>query len=388
MANATPRDARAGFAIYLERDGDIPLKAINARLEKAGYGRIAQRTLTHYRNLVNAGFNRYISINRFDVARSSQAYENMSSLGRYRYRQTQHEVSIIFLKASRLVQATGTVIEVSDVGAVIEFTDRETIQNLRDFKPVPRDTVILHYPTAGDTIKGSVIEGDPKSTPPVIEIEYASLTSVATIEDARPLPSAAIQFRLVPEDDSTITLDILGRRLHCFFDLIEAVRALHNEAGQHSEEHLYASPPLVTHMQLSSPAVLLLQLAPEVVELLSWSLLGGLLSVGLRKQWHQGSVHKSQAELLDVETQLKDVELRRKSLEQRLRADIVANVRRQLPSSTLTNEQLERIVIAYVMPSLRALSQTNLHAIDVDIAENGSNGESTTHLDGPEGEGT
>ena len=78
MANAKTRDARAGFAIYLKSSEGITLDAINARLESSGYGTIAQRTLTHYRNLVKAGFDRYISINRFDVARASRAYENMS----------------------------------------------------------------------------------------------------------------------------------------------------------------------------------------------------------------------------------------------------------------------------------------------------------------------
>ena len=82
MANATTRDARAGFAMYLQSSEGITLDVINARLEASGYGAIAQRTLTHYRKLVSAGFNRYISINRFDVARaSSRAYEQHVVVG-------------------------------------------------------------------------------------------------------------------------------------------------------------------------------------------------------------------------------------------------------------------------------------------------------------------
>ena len=70
MANATPRDTRAGFDIYQSADGAISLDDLNARLARAGYGPVARRTLTHYRHLVEAGYNRYIAINRFDVARA------------------------------------------------------------------------------------------------------------------------------------------------------------------------------------------------------------------------------------------------------------------------------------------------------------------------------
>ena len=101
MANATTRDARAGFAIYVQSSGGITLDAINARLEASGYGAIAQRTLTHYRNLVKAGFDRYISINRFDVARASRAYENMSTLSRYRYRITHQDPLTRFARLRR-----------------------------------------------------------------------------------------------------------------------------------------------------------------------------------------------------------------------------------------------------------------------------------------------
>lgn len=369
MANASTRDARAGFAIYVQFSGGIQLDQLNARLEQSGYGPVAPRTFNHYRNLVKAGFNRYISINRFDVARASQAYGNMSSLGRYRYRSVNQEVGAILLKASNLFQAKGRVIEISDVGAIIEFRETEDMQGLRLLKPSPGDSVVLHYPDRSDAIKGRIVDADLMSTPVVLETEHASLTSVEAIGDATRLPASTFRFQLVPEDDSEITLDVLGRRLHHFFDLIEGVRALHNEVARHSKVHTYASPPIVTHMRLSSPAILLLQLAPEVVYLLSWSLIGSLLSVGVRKQWYQGTFHKSNAKLLDVETELRKVELERRSLEQTLRADMTDSVRSQLPHSTLPDEELQRIILAYVLPSLRSLAQTSLNAIDVDITE-------------------
>ena len=135
MANATTRDARAGFAIYLQSAEGVTLDEINSRLEASGYGAIAQRTLTHYRNLVKAGFDRYISINRFDVARASRAYENMSTLSRYRYRSTDQEVSVLFSRSSCLLEAQGKLVESSDVGAVIEFSDEDILEELQRFGP-------------------------------------------------------------------------------------------------------------------------------------------------------------------------------------------------------------------------------------------------------------
>ncbi len=107
MANATPRDTRAGFDLYRAAGGSLSLDDLNEQLIEAGYGPVARRTFTHYRHLIEAGYNRYISINRFDVTRASVAYENASAMGRYRYRETNVGVRIVFAKSSRLFEAFG-----------------------------------------------------------------------------------------------------------------------------------------------------------------------------------------------------------------------------------------------------------------------------------------
>ena len=365
MANASTRDARTGFAIYLQSAEGIHLDELNARLERSGYRPVAQRTLNHYRNLVNAGFNRYISINRFDVARASRAYENMSSLGRYRYRSTHQDVEMIFTKGSRLCQADGHIVEVGDVGAIIEFSSEEAIQNLRRFKPTPRDVVILHYPNQDDAVKGRVIEADVDSYPAVVEIEHAKLTSVADTGNATPLPTSIVQFTLMAEDHDRITIDVLGRRLHHFFDLIEGVRALVNEAGRHSDADTYAPPPIVTEIRLASPAVLLLQMSTELLPLVSSPLVVGLLFTTLRKQWHEGSLHKRQGQLVDAEKEIKQLDREAKQQENEIRAEVIENVRTQLPQSNISSELVETIVDTSVLPSLKALAGANIRAIDV-----------------------
>ena len=379
MANASTRDARAGFAIYLQSAEGIHLDELNARLERSGYGMVAQRTLSHYRNLVNAGFNRYISINRFDVSRASRAYENMSSLGRYRYRSTHRDVGMILTKGSRLCQAYGHLVEVGDVGAIIEFSSEEAMKDLRRFRLAPRDVVILHYSNQDDVVKGRVIEADVDSSPAVVEIEHARLTSVAGLDDAVPLPISRVQFALIAEDNTDITLDVLGRRLYHFFDLIEGTRALVNEASRHSDSYAYAPPPIVTEIRLESPAVLLLQMSTELLSLVSPPLFVGLLLTTLRKQWHQGGLYKKQGKLVDAERELKQLDQEAQQQENEFREEVIENVRTQLPQSSISSELIRKIIDAYVLPSIRALADTNVRAIDVTTSD--VEGNDTEHAD-------
>ena len=367
MANATTRDARAGFAIYLQSPEGITLEAINARLEASGYGAIAQRTLTHYRKLVSAGFNRYISINRFDVASASRAYENMSSLGRYRYRPTRQEISIIFAKGGRFFEASGYVVEVGDVGAMIEFSEEHQIADIQRFKPSRGDRVILSYAGSIEASTGVVVDSDLKGAPVLIEIEHARLTSVAEIDDVPSLRTTSFRFRLVTASDDIITIDVLGRRLQHFFDLLEGVRALLNEAVRQSDAHVYAAPPVVIEIRLASPAVLLLQVPPELVAIVSWSLLCGILTTTMRKKWHEGTLIRKQGGLVDAEIERKELDLLSDRQEYEFRTELINNVRERLPRTTISDEQIVKMLDAHVLPSSRALARTDIREIDVSV---------------------
>ena len=367
MANATTRDARAGFAIYLQSFEGTTLEEINARLAASGYGAIAQRTFTHYRKLVNAGFNRYISINRFDVARASRAYENMSSLGRYRYRPTRQEINIIFAKGSRFFEARGYVVEVGDVGAMIEFADEPQIVGIQRFKPSRGDRVILSYAGSIEASTGVVVDSDLESAPVLVEIEHARLISVAEIEDVPSLPTTSFRFKLIAASDNTITIDVLGRRLQHFFDLLEGLRALLNEAGRQSDAYEYAAPPVVMEIRLASPAVLLLQLPPELVSIISWSLLGGILATTMRKKWHEGTLIKKQGGLANAEIERRELDVVSDRQEYEFRGDLINNVRERLPRTTISDDQIVKILDAHVLPSSRELARTDIREIDVSV---------------------
>ena len=368
MANAKTRDARAGFAIYLKSSEGITLDAINARLESSGYGTIAQRTLTHYRNLVKAGFDRYISINRFDVARASRAYENMSTLSRYRYRSTDQEVSVLFSRGSWLLEAQGKLTESGDVGSVIEFSDEDVLAELQRFRPRSGVAVTLYHANGPKSINGVVIDCDLTSRPALVEIEYATLVSLAEIEDSRPLQHRLVQFRLISEDQDVTTIDVIGRRLHHFFDLLEGIRALLNEAGRYSEEYTYAAPPVVQEIRVASPAVLLLQVPPELVSLVSWPLLLALLP-SLRKVWHQGTREKREGQLVNVKRYIAEQDLEARKKEDTLHSDMIDNLRAQLPNSSIPEEELRKFWYSYILPSYRALARSDVREIDVTMGE-------------------
>lgn len=378
MANAKPRDSRAGFAIYLQSSDGIQLDQMNAKLKRAGYGPIKQRTLTHYRNLVKAGFNRYISINRFDVARASRAYENLSSLARYRYRATDQNAHMTFAKNTRIIEVNGRMIEAGDVGAVVSFTEEEEIELLRSLAPRSGDPVSLRIQEATHLIYGAVVDIDLASLPIVAEVEYGRLVSLDALVADTALPAMPFLLRVLASDDDSPTIDVVGRRLHHVFDLLEGLRAVLNEVGRHCDSPLYAAPPIVDEMRLSSPATLLLQMPPELLYLMSWPIIGGGLyllpkAVEMRKTWHEGTMikrtGKKQSYGLDLENQLKEIEVRTRESEEKLRQEILDRVRQQIRESNITDSHLREIIDAYVVPAFRAIRQSDIREIDIaDIA--------------------
>ena len=389
MANAKPRDARAGFAIYLQSSDDIQLDQINARLERTGYGPIKQRTLTHYRNLVKAGFNRYISINRFDVARASRAYENMSSLGRYRYHATDQNAHVVFIKNTRVIEAKGRMTNVGDVGAVVSFTDEVETGQLRAFTPRSGDPMSIRTSPTAPFIDGTVIDIDLKGTPIVAEVEYERLVSLDKLATDIALPTIPVWLTVSASDDESPTIDVVGRRLHNVFDLLEGLRAVLNEVGRHCDELIYAAPPVVKEMRLSSPAALLLQMPPELLYLMSGPIIGGGLYLfpkiaEMRKSWHEGTNTKKLGKLipkaehkLDIEIRIKEIELQAREREDELSQEISERVRQQIRKSTITDEHLRMIIDAHALPTLRAIEQSDIHKIDIaddasDVLDSGN----------------
>ncbi len=214
MANATPRDTRAGFDSFKSSGGQIALDDLNAQLYEAGYGPVSKRTHRHYRNLIDAGFSRYISINRFDVARAADPYGDPSSNARYFYEESDQGVRVVFAKSNKLMETFGRATEVGEVGALLRVEERDVIDGLRKMKPQAGDMVTVRFLEMGRSVGGTVVEADVKSEPSVVEIEYGRLITIASLGLGDPLPTAEARFVLSgPADDDT-TLDVTGQRLY------------------------------------------------------------------------------------------------------------------------------------------------------------------------------
>ncbi len=369
MANASPRDTRAGFDVYRSAGGAITLDDLNQRLNDAGYGPVAKRTFDHYRKLVDAGYSRYVSINRFDVARAAAPFENASAKGRYDYRGADLGVNVIFAKSSRLFEASGRAIEIGEVGAIIEFAESEVADGLGQMKPQAGDMVTIRYLEAGRSASGRVIEVDLKNEPAVVEVEYARLLSIADIGVGNELPVADTHFVLSGPEDQIQTLDLVGRRLYLFFELVEGVRALSNSASARQSEPAYAPPPVLKRLTVASPADLLVELVPQMTAMLPLGLIAMVLKAAWdfpakRKEWLEGTGQAKQNALTDLEIQLKELEVQTKQQEAALRSEMIERALAAFPSSELTDEEAAQAIDDFVLPPLRALGRSGVVSIE------------------------
>ena len=368
MANASPRDTRAGFDIYRSSGGAVALDDLNGQLVEAGYGPVSQRSYEHFRSLVDAGYTRYVSINRFDVARASAPYENASAMGRYDYRSTDLGVQVVFAKASRLHEASGRAREVGEVGAILQFPDSEVVEGLRKLKPQPGNMVTIRYLEPGRTVIGRVVDSDLKSEPATVEVEYSRLISIATIGLGDALPMSEAEYVLEVPEEQIQTLDVVNRRLFHFFEVLEGLRSVVNEAGAAQPNPVYAEPPLLTRLSVASPAQLTIDLAPILHFLVPGGLVVAFLkAVGAlpakRKEWYEGTGQKLDNEAKRLELELKQLEADDARVESELRTEIAARLRAQLPASTISDEQLSRSIDENVLPPLRSLGELGVASI-------------------------
>src|SRR4051794_1605791 len=67
MANAPSEDSEVGYDLYRQSGFALSRADLNDRLADEGRKPVSQRTFRHFRALQRAGYDRYVSINRFDV---------------------------------------------------------------------------------------------------------------------------------------------------------------------------------------------------------------------------------------------------------------------------------------------------------------------------------
>ena len=371
MANASSRDTRAGFDVYRAAGGDISRDELNRRLFDAGYGPVAERTVTHYRKLLAAGYDRYISINRFDIARASAPYEDASANPRYRFTETDTGVTLVLAKGSKLYEASGRATELGETGAIVRFLDDEYAIGLAKLKPQPGDMVSLRFLEVGRTSTGRIIESDLKSRPALVEVEYSALESLADMHLGSPLPNVRHGFRVAGAADEALTTDVVGRRVYQFFEVVEEARSVVNLVGSSVDAATpsYAPPVLLERLSVASPAEFVLSMSELVKQLLPVGLIGAVITaaatfVDKRKTWHEGSGVQLDNQVKRIDLELKQLAVEQKRAEVELAQAASTLLQQKFPTEQIGAAAIEKAVKQGVIPALRRLGESGVISID------------------------
>src|SRR5206468_5917979 len=93
-AMARTEDARAGWDIFKSGVNES-LDDINQQLMALGRAPVSNRMFKHYKRLANAGFDRYVTINRFDTMNLPDPFTDRSVLGRYVFTDSNVQTELI-----------------------------------------------------------------------------------------------------------------------------------------------------------------------------------------------------------------------------------------------------------------------------------------------------
>lgn len=381
MTNATPVDTRAGFEIYRSMPEPVDRYQLNTQLIAAGYGSVSKRTFGHYGKLVRAGYNRYISINRFDVARASRAYEDASAMARYRFLDTNVEVRVVFVKSNQLFEARGRATRVSDPGAVVSFTESEIVHGLRALGPRVGDTLSMTYLDSGRAVNGRVADVFFTGERCVVEIEFAALYSISDLGPFAATPTQPVRFVLLASADASQTADLVGRQIYYFLELLEGARALVNRTSLDGGGE-YTAPPILRQIRAESPVSIVVDLWPwvaAVVGTVGGVLLGVRHAVETRLQWHEGTGKK----LDNIERAApRHAQEEIKAAESTSCDEVTDLMRQALPGSELSREIVQELMARDVLPYVHHLVRVGVIEIRIEFG-NGSAPEELTG--GPDG---
>ncbi len=81
--------------------------------------------MTRYRHLADANFERYFSINQFDVARAASTHGDLGASPRYQYREIGEGVRILIAKGNTLWVASAEVTRLGEADATVRLVDEE-----------------------------------------------------------------------------------------------------------------------------------------------------------------------------------------------------------------------------------------------------------------------
>ena len=369
MANATYRDCRAGFDVFMRHGGGLSQNELNVELIEAGYNIVSDRTFGHYRKLLRAGFDRYISINRFDISRAAIPFEDSSANPRYNFAPSDQGVRMLLAKGSDLYVAAGRSSQLGEVGCVVRVMEPEFVEGLRRLRVGAGNMVSVRFMESGVTVEGRLVEVDLESSPAHLEIEFSIVTSLYEVGIRSPIPMVSSRVTLQSADSELIQLDVASRRLFHFFDLVEGLRSVLNHSLSSETKSNYAEPPVLVQLQVASPALLDILGAPELVDLLR--IAGkGLIAFALyqlpqrRKEWFEGTGKNLENELLRQKLEEGKLALQERRSTTELK-DAIAH--RLGMAGSKKADELGRAVEEHVVPALMRLARQGVSALDVEV---------------------
>lgn len=368
--NAAPRDARAGYQIYRAAGSEIGLDDLNERLVTSGYGPVSLRMLAHYRHLADAGYDRYISINRFDVARAASRHEDLAASPRYPFFERGEGVRLLVAKGSRLWTAYARVESLGEAGAVLRFVDDEYVEGLADVKTRAGDDISIKFLESGVEQSGRVVDVDLGAQPPMMEIQFSELVSLADLAIGQPAPTVSLGLRLRASDDaSPPTTDQLGRRLHTIFELIDELRSIANTAVGPTGPERYSAPAVVERLSVASPADVWLTVS-EIVQAIAWPSVIGFTVRELakipqqRKTWLEGDVLRADLADRSAAQLARDQREARDQAVTSLAHEIQRRLEERYPLRPNSSVDVERLVMERVGPLLDAMVDAGI--VDIE----------------------
>lgn len=292
MPNATPGAARVGWELYRLSGFTAVRDELIEQLEQAGFGTVSDRMYKHYRSLAAAGYDHYVSINRFDIARAAQPFEHEAASNRYVYRPVSRTVRLTVVRAGEPYGVMSQTERVSEAGALLVVNDPPTVAGIRDARLRTGEHVQLDFLDPPATVHAriaaevEIVDNEPASA--TIEVEFSRLRPVSEFTSATPMDADHMVVRLAARDDGPVPLDVVGRRVFYLFEALEIARSLVNEVivTEATSSELFAQPLEVERLSMQSPIEVLTYGAPAVVTVLgsAWAILRGATALAQQVQ--------------------------------------------------------------------------------------------------------
>jgi hypothetical protein len=257
VANASSADVRTGWMLF-RSDPNITLDSLNGALMSKGRGKVSERMFGHYRHLVSHGYYRYISINRFDVARAARPYEGESASPRYPYYATQRSVTVFMTRPEGVFEIQGRAEQVGEVGALLLFEGAETIAGLRRSRLNADDYVQLRFDDQDKLVAARIVSRETDELESLVEVEFTRLQPISEFVETTVTGTEPIRILIQGSTPSDRAADLIGRRIYYLLEALESARAMANEVldeDGRTQFEVVASPQ-IRQLQLVNPLVM------------------------------------------------------------------------------------------------------------------------------------